>query len=87
MNFKFMPELEWRYGYFAVIAPCFDLAGFIFLFAQKRLFYPRAIDSLSAPSPDRGVRFIKNSGRYSLPRLPAHWRKVQGYLWFTLLVR
>lgn len=31
MNFAFMPELGWRYGYFAVLAVIFGASGFLFL--------------------------------------------------------
>lgn len=30
MNFEYMPELHWRYGYFAVLAAILGIAGFLF---------------------------------------------------------
>ena len=36
MNFKFMPELEWRYGYFAVLGFMAVLSVGLFLFFKKR---------------------------------------------------
>ncbi|SFV64427.1 Magnesium and cobalt transport protein CorA [hydrothermal vent metagenome] len=36
MNFKFMPELEWKYGYFAVWILNLTIAWFIFRWLKKR---------------------------------------------------
>jgi magnesium transporter len=36
MNFKYMPELQWRYGYFAVLAFMALLAGVMILYFKKR---------------------------------------------------
>lgn len=36
MNFKYMPELQWRYGYFAVLAFMALLAGCMVLYFRKR---------------------------------------------------
>ena len=39
MNFKFMPELEWRYGYFAVISFMVLISlGLYFYFRKKGYF-------------------------------------------------
>jgi magnesium transporter len=39
MNFKFMPELEWKYGYFMVMGIMFVLIlGMIYYFKKKRWF-------------------------------------------------
>jgi magnesium transporter len=39
MNFKFMPELEWKYGYFMVMGLMFVLIlGMIYYFKKKRWF-------------------------------------------------
>lgn len=39
MNFDHMPELHWRYGYFAVLALLVVIAGALGLyFKRKRLF-------------------------------------------------
>ena len=35
MNFKFMPELEWRYGYFAVLAFMALLSLGLFFYFKK----------------------------------------------------
>ncbi len=36
MNFKYMPELEWKYGYFAVWLINISLAGGIFIWLKKK---------------------------------------------------
>jgi magnesium transporter len=36
MNFKFMPELEWRYGYFAVLALMVLISTGLFFYFKKR---------------------------------------------------
>lgn len=36
MNFKFMPELEWRYGYFAVLAIMALISLVLFVYFKKR---------------------------------------------------
>ena len=37
MNFRYMPELEWRYGYLTVIALCVAVATFcLILFKRKK---------------------------------------------------
>jgi magnesium transporter len=36
MNFKFMPELEWRYGYFTVLILMAVVAGFMILYFRRR---------------------------------------------------
>jgi magnesium transporter len=36
MNFEYMPELGWRYGYFAVLAICVTLGASILFFFKKR---------------------------------------------------
>ena len=36
MNFKYMPELEWKYGYFAVWLVNISLAGGIFIWLKKK---------------------------------------------------
>jgi magnesium transporter len=36
MNFKYMPEVEWHYGYFAVLAFMVLLAGSMVLYFKKR---------------------------------------------------
>jgi magnesium transporter len=35
MNFKYMPELEWKYGYFMALAMMVSLAIFIFIWFKK----------------------------------------------------
>jgi magnesium transporter len=35
MNFKYMPELEWKYGYFMALAMMVSLALFIFIWFKK----------------------------------------------------
>ena len=36
MNFKNMPELEWQYGYFLVVAIMFGIAlGMLWVFKKK----------------------------------------------------
>jgi magnesium transporter len=36
MNFKYMPELEWRYGYFAILALMMVISlGLYFYFKRK----------------------------------------------------
>ena len=35
MNFKYMPELEWKYGYFMALAMMISLALFIFIWFKK----------------------------------------------------
>jgi len=35
MNFKFMPELEWRYGYFGVIGATLAICGLLYLRLKK----------------------------------------------------
>ena len=36
MNFKFMPELEWRYGYFVVIGFMVTISLGLFFYFKKR---------------------------------------------------
>ncbi|MCR5322971.1 MAG: magnesium transporter CorA [Lachnospiraceae bacterium] len=36
MNFRYMPELEWRWGYPVVIAACIMIAGGLLLFFRKK---------------------------------------------------
>jgi magnesium transporter len=36
MNFKYMPETEWRYGYFVVVSMMFILAVILFVFFRRR---------------------------------------------------
>jgi magnesium transporter len=36
MNFKYMPETEWRYGYFIVVSAMFILAVILFVFFRRR---------------------------------------------------
>lgn len=36
MNFRFMPEINWRYGYFAIIAIMIIIAGGMLLFFKKK---------------------------------------------------
>lgn len=37
MNFKFMPELEWRYGYFLALLVMFGIGIFmLFYFKRKK---------------------------------------------------
>ncbi|MDA8136601.1 MAG: magnesium/cobalt transporter CorA, partial [Desulfobacteraceae bacterium] len=36
MNFKYMPELEWRYGYLAVWAVIVGVVGIMFYFFKKK---------------------------------------------------
>ncbi len=36
MNFRFMPEIDWRYGYFATIALMLTIAGGMLLFFKKK---------------------------------------------------
>jgi magnesium transporter len=36
MNFKYMPELEWRYGYFAVLALMALISLGLFFYFKKR---------------------------------------------------
>jgi magnesium transporter len=39
MNFEHMPELEWKYGYFAILALMFVLfLGMIYYFRKKNWF-------------------------------------------------
>jgi magnesium transporter len=39
MNFKYMPELDWKYGYFAILAFMFILfSGMIYYFKKKNWF-------------------------------------------------
>jgi magnesium transporter len=39
MNFKYMPELNWKYGYLTVIiASILVVSGCIFFFKKKKLF-------------------------------------------------
>ncbi|MEO6164024.1 MAG: CorA family divalent cation transporter [Candidatus Binatia bacterium] len=39
MNFKFMPELEWRYGYLAAISGMVSISlGLYFYFKKKDYF-------------------------------------------------
>jgi magnesium transporter len=39
INFKYMPELEWRYGYFAILAlNNRNFYRIVFLFQEKRSF-------------------------------------------------
>jgi magnesium transporter len=39
MNFKFMPELEWKYGYFAIMLLMFALLlGMIYYFKKKKWY-------------------------------------------------
>ena len=35
MNFKFMPELEWRYGYFIVLGGIATICGSLWLRFRK----------------------------------------------------
>ena len=36
MNFKYMPELEWQYGYYIVVAIMFGIAfGMLWFFKKK----------------------------------------------------
>jgi magnesium transporter len=39
MNFDFMPELRWRYGYFAVVAVMVTLAGALLLVFKRRKYF------------------------------------------------
>ena len=36
MNFKYMPETEWRYGYFVVVSTMFILAVILFVFFRRK---------------------------------------------------
>jgi magnesium transporter len=36
MNFKYMPELEWHYGYFLVLSLMAGVAGIMLLFFKRR---------------------------------------------------
>lgn len=35
MNFEFMPELKWRYGYFAVLGSIFGICGVLYWHFRK----------------------------------------------------
>lgn len=39
MNFRFMPELEWKYGYFAVLIVMFFIGIFFFIFVKKKNWF------------------------------------------------
>jgi len=39
MNFKFMPELEWRYGYFAVLAAMFLISAALYVYFKKKGYF------------------------------------------------
>jgi len=39
MNFKFMPELEWRYGYFAVISFMVLISLGLYFYFRKRGYF------------------------------------------------
>lgn len=36
MNFKYMPELQWRYGYFMVLSGCMLIAGVMLLYFKRK---------------------------------------------------
>lgn len=36
MNFKYMPELEWKYGYFAVMALCLSVSFVMIMFFRRK---------------------------------------------------
>ena len=36
MNFRFMPELEWRYGYYALLAVMATITVGMFLYSRRK---------------------------------------------------
>lgn len=39
MNFKFMPELEWRYGYFAILGFMALVSAGLYFYLRRRVLY------------------------------------------------
>ena len=39
MNFEFMPELHWKYGYYFALTLIFGLGGGLLLYFKKRRFF------------------------------------------------
>ena len=67
MNFEFMPELKWKYGYFVVVGLCFSLVSGMLIFFKTKEVVLKVEQKEKRPARERAFLVSRHGSYQSIP--------------------